>query len=89
VAPWVFFYPSQPIGAHLDGWREACERAGVPNLLFHDLRRSAVRNMMRAGIPRPVEMAMTGHKTESMYRRTTSRVKPISAVRASRWSGIR
>jgi integrase len=67
--PWVFFYRSQPVGAHLDGWREACERAGVPDLLFHDLRRSAVRNMTRAGIPRPVAMAITGHKTESMYRR--------------------
>jgi integrase len=65
----VFFYRSQPVGAHLDGWREACDRAGVPNLLFHDLRRSAVRNMTRAGIPRPVAMAITGHKTESMYRR--------------------
>ena len=67
---WVFYGRiGRPVGAHLDGWSEACERAGMPGLLFHDLRRSAVRNMTRAGIPRTVAMAISGHKTESVYRR--------------------
>jgi len=66
---WVFFHHSRPVGAQLRGWREACERAGMPDLLFHDLRRSAVRNMERAGIPRKVAMEISGHKTESVYRR--------------------
>lgn len=67
--PWVFFYRRQPVGAHLEGWAEACTRAGVPALYFHDLRRSAVRNMTRAGVPRSIAMEVIGHKTESMYRR--------------------
>lgn len=67
--PLVFHWHGRPIGAHLKGWRAACKSAGLPALLFHDLRRSAVRNLERAGVPRRVAMQITGHKTESVYRR--------------------
>ncbi|MGB7762852.1 MAG: site-specific integrase [Bryobacteraceae bacterium] len=65
----VFHWDGKPLGSHLKGWAKACTAVGLDRLHFHDLRRSAVRNMERAGIPRNVAMQISGHKTESVYRR--------------------
>jgi integrase len=67
---WVFHGArGRLVDNHLNGWKEACERAGVRSLLFHDLRRSAVRNMKRACVQDRVAMEITGHRTRSIFDR--------------------
>jgi integrase len=70
ITPWVFFRENgDPIKDFYGAWRAACRKVGVPGIVPHDLRRSAVRNLERSGVPRSVAMKMVGHKTEAIYRR--------------------
>jgi hypothetical protein len=50
-------------------WRKAREAPGVRGRLVQDFRRTAVRNLERASVPRSAAMKLTGHLTESIYRR--------------------
>ena len=80
IIPYVFHRAGKPVRDFSAAWAAACDRAardanGVivrPQLigrLFHDLRRSAVRRLEKAGVARSVAMKLTGHRTESVYTR--------------------
>jgi integrase len=69
IIPWVFHRNGRPIRDFRKAWSVACQAAGLPGRIPHDLRRTAVRNLERAGVPRSTAMKMVGHKTEAIYRR--------------------
>jgi len=69
IVPWVFHREGQAIKEFRAKWKAACRAAGVPGRIIHDFRRTAVRTLERAAVARSVAMKLTGHKTESIYRR--------------------
>ena len=69
ICPAVFHWRGHAIKKLRRSWRNACRAAGMPGRLLHDFRRTAVRNLIRAGVQQAIAMKITGHKTDSIFRR--------------------
>src|SRR4029079_11971160 len=70
IAPHAFCRGGEPaIKSFYPRWEQACVAAGCPGRVPHDFRRTAVRNLNRAGVPETVAMKITGHKTRSVFDR--------------------
>ncbi|HTS74605.1 MAG TPA: tyrosine-type recombinase/integrase, partial [Bryobacteraceae bacterium] len=69
TCPFLIQHHNQPVFDFEKAWATACEAAGVPGTLFHDLRRTAVTNMIEAGLSEKEAMEISGHKTRAVFDR--------------------
>jgi integrase len=65
----IFHRSGRPIGDFRKRWLHACRAAGVEGRLLYDLRRTAVRNMVRAGVDPAIAMKISGHRTRAVFDR--------------------
>src|SRR5690349_6191859 len=67
ICPFVFHRDGNRIKEFRAAWDNARKAAGCPGKVPHDMRRSAVRTLDCAGVPRSTAMKLVGHRTESIY----------------------
>ena len=89
ACPYVFTYKGKKLRVARNGFVTACEKAGLKDFHFHDLRHCAITNMRKAGVPESVIMSISGHKTNAVFRRydridREDRMNALAKVRVSK-----
>lgn len=69
MVDFIFHRDGMPVGEFRKSWKTACTKASVKGTRYHDLRRSAARNLSQAGVPREHAKKVTGHVSDSMWDR--------------------
>ena len=65
--PDVFQHNGEAISDFRKAWKAAAMTAGLAGIPIYDMCRSSIRNMVRAGVPERGAMALSGHKTRSVF----------------------
>jgi integrase len=86
--PWLFHNRGHHIVNYYPAWHRACEAAGVAGRIPHDFRRTAYRNLIRAGVPKQIAMMLVGHETESMAKRYSILDEGLVTEFAGRLDGL-
>jgi integrase len=69
---WVFAHAGKHILSVRRAFEVSCRKAGIGDVVFHDLRHTFVTNMRRAGIDYFRIVAITEHKTMTVFKRYTT-----------------
>lgn len=69
LSEFVFHRAGRQVVEFRKEWKAACRQADLTGRIFHDFCRTAVRNMIRAGVPQAVAISISGNKTISMFNR--------------------